>query len=475
MKELDKITPLEQDFAKWYQDIVKQGNLIAYGKIKGSMTFKPISFGIWQNIQNEMNKLLHKEGVENVYLPLLIPMSYIEKEQDHVKGFAPELATVTKVGDKVLEDPFVIRPTSEVLFGELFSDMVRSYKDLPIKYNQWANVLRWEKTTNPFLRNREFLWQEGHTVHEDPKEARKLTRKIIKMYAKFLKTYLAIPVIIGKKTPKEKFAGAISTYTIEAMMKDGKALQSGTSHYFGQNFSKAFNIQFTNKVNEKEFAYQTSWGVSTRLIGSLIMSHSDNRGIVIPPMVAPYQIDILELFGDKHPSVKKHAKLIYKDLSRKFRVRLDESSKGPGFKAGKSEIEGTPLRVEVGPRDLENGMVTIVRRDNLEKTQVEIKDIKNVVKEQLSLIQDTLYQNAKARLEENLVKCYSYDELKSLILEKKFVMVPFAGGDKEEEKIKEETGATSRCIPFDYKLKNKEECIITRKKTKRLVMFAKAY
>ena len=475
MKQLDKITPLEQDFAKWYQDVVKQGNLIAYGQAKGSMIFKPISYGIWQNIQNEMNKVFYKEGIRNVYLPLLIPMSYIEKEKDHVKGFAPELATVTKVGDKELEEPFVIRPTSEVLFGELFSNEVRSHNDLPILYNQWANVLRWEKTTNPFLRNREFLWQEGHTVHSTPEEARKLTRKMIKIYAKFLKNYLAIPVVVGKKTHKEKFAGAVSTYTIEAMMKDGKALQSGTSHYLGQNFAKAFNIEFTNKDNKKELAYQTSWGVSTRLIGALIMSHSDNRGVIIPPMIAPNQIDVLELFGDKNPEVKKAALDIYKDLSRKFRVRLDDSSKGPGFKAGKSEIEGTPLRVEVGPRDLEQGLVTIVRRDNLEKTQVKVEDIKATVKKLLSDIQNDLYESAKQRLENNMVNAYTYEELKTNIEDKKFVLVPFAGGDKEEELIKKETGASTRCIPFDYKLKEESKCIITGKKTRRLVIFARAY
>lgn len=475
MKQLDKITPLEQDFAKWYQDVVKQGNLISYGQAKGSMIFKPISYGIWQNIQNEMNKIFYKEEVRNVYLPLLIPLSYIEKEKDHVKGFAPELATVTRVGNKELEEPFVIRPTSEVLFGELFSSEVRSHNDLPILYNQWANIVRWEKTTNPFLRNREFLWQEGHTVHSTPEEARKLTRRMINIYAKFCKKYLAIPVVVGRKTPVEKFAGAVSTYTIEAMMKDGKALQSGTSHYLGQNFAKAFNVQFTNKENKKEFVYQTSWGVSTRLIGALIMSHSDNRGVIIPPMIAPNQIDVLELFGDKHESVKVAATKLYKDLSRKFRVRLDDSNKGPGFKAGKSEIEGTPIRIEVGPRDLEQGMVTIVRRDNLEKKQIKIEDVKKTAKIMMDEMQSDLYEAAKKRLEDNMVWCNSYEELKTNIEDKKFVLVPFAGGEKEEKMIKEQTGATSRCIPFDKKLDAEKPCIITGKMTRRLVIFAKAY
>ncbi|NQZ65601.1 MAG: proline--tRNA ligase [Mycoplasmatales bacterium] len=475
MKILDKITPQEEDFAKWYQDIVKQGNLISYGPSKGSMIYKPISFGIWKNIQNEINKIFSRNNIENVYLPLLIPFSYIEKEKEHVEGFAPELATVTKVGSKELEDPFVIRPTSEVLFGNLFSNEVRSYKDLPIKYYQWANVLRWEKTTNPFLRNREFLWQEGHTVHSTAIDARRMTRKILKIYIKFLKDFLAIPVISGKKTPREKFSGAVSTYTIEAMMKDGKALQSGTSHYFGQNFSRAFNIKFTNVNNESEYAYQSSWGISTRLIGALIMSHSDNRGVIIPPKIAHYQIDILELFASKNENVKAISKKLCKELSKKFRVRLDSSDKNPGFKAGKSEIEGTPLRIEVGPRDLKNDFVTLVRRDTLEKYQVKLVDVKKKAESLLKLIQNDLYKNALMRLEKNVVYKNTYDELKKEISNKKFVVVPFAGNSKDEEKIQKETGATARVIPFDRDKKNMRKCIITGKETNRLVVFARAY
>ena len=475
MRELDKITPWEEDFAKWYTDVVKQGNLMTYGNLKGSMIFKPISYGIWENIQLILNKKFKSIGIQNVYLPLLIPSSFIEKEKEHVKGFAPELATVTRVGDKELEDPLVIRPTSEVLFGQLFSSEVRSYKNLPILFNQWANVLRWEKTTNPFLRNREFLWQEGHTVHDNPLEARKLTRKMIKLYAKFLENYLAIPVIIGKKTPREKFAGAISTYTVEAMMKDGKALQAGTSHYLGQNFAKAFDISFTNKNNEDEFAYQTSWGVSTRLIGAIIMSHGDNRGVILPPKIAPNQIDILELFGDNNPNVKKVANDLYKDLSRKYRVRLDDTDKGPGFKSGKSEIEGTPLRIEIGPRDLENNLVTLVRRDTLEKEQVSIKNVKSKVKNILIDIQDSLLSSAKDRLKNNLINAENYVELKEGIENKKFVLAPFAGTSKEEKRVKEHIGATTRCIPFKYKLKTSKKCVVTGRETNRLVLFAKAY
>lgn len=474
MRELKNITPMDQDFSKWYQDVVVKGNLIEYGPTQGSMIYKPIAYGIWENITKLLNKEFKKIGVDNVYLPLLIPLDLINKEKSHIKGFAPELATITKVGDKELKEQLVIRPTSEVLFGGLFSKIIRSYKDLPIKYNQWANVLRWEKKTNPFLRNREFLWQEGHTVHSNAVEARKLTRKMIKIYSKFLETQLAIPTIIGKKTSREKFAGAVTTYTVEAMMKDGKALQCGTSHYLGQNFSKAFNISFINKENKEEYAYQTSWGISTRLIGGLIMTHGDNRGIIIPPNIAPYQIDILELFGDKEPKVKEVAKLLQKTLGRRIRVRLDSSSKGPGFKAGKSEIEGTPLRIEVGPRDLENDSVMLIRRDTLEKTLVKISDVKAESLELLKSIQNNLLLEARKRLEEKTVMVKSYDEFKESIKDKKFVKFAFAGDSKDEEKIQEETGATARCIPIN----NKEQacdCIITKKETKRWTIFARAY
>ena len=474
MKLLDKITPLEENFAKWYQDVVTKGELIAYGNAKGSMIFKPNSFGIWENIQKQMDIEIKKAGASNVYLPLLIPLSHIEKEKDHIEGFAPELATVTKVGNKDLAEPLVIRPTSEVLFCELFQKTVHSYNDLPIIYNQWANVVRWEKTTNPFLRNREFLWQEGHTVHETAKEAEDLAKKMINIYAQFAKEFLAIPVIMGEKTPREKFAGAHTTYTIEAMMKDGKALQAGTSHYLAQNFSKPFNIQFKNRENKKEFAFGTSWGVSTRLIGGLIMTHGDNRGVIVPPKVALHQIDILELFGQKNPNVRKEALKIYEELKKYFRVRLDDSDKGPGRKAGQSEIEGTPLRIEVGPRDLEKNMVTLVRRDNLEKIQVEISKIKEKSEDILNRIQKDLYENAKNRLNNNTVEAKTYTEMIKLIKEGKFVIVPFDGKEEDEKKIKEETLATARCIPFNGK-KESQKCIITNKMTNRFVIFARAY
>ncbi|WP_394343188.1 proline--tRNA ligase [Mycoplasma marinum] len=442
------------------------------------MIFKPNAYGIWENIQTEFNKIIKSKGVQNVYLPVLIPLSYIEKEKDHVKGFAPELATITKVGEKELNEYAVMRPTSEVLFGELFSKEINSYNDLPIMYNQWANVLRWEKTTNPFLRTSEFLWQEGHTAHSNALEARKLSRTMIKEYAKFLEKFLAIPTIVGKKTPKEKFAGAVTTYTIEAMMKDGKALQSGTSHYLGQNFAKAFNVSFQNKDNKQELAYQTSWGVSTRLIGAIIMTHGDDRGIIMPPKIAPTQIDVLEIFGNKHENVHATAQDLIKQLGRKWRVRLDASDKGPGFKAGQSEIQGTPLRIEVGPRDLEQGLVTLVRRDTLEKIQVPVNDVKNRIKKLLEDIHNNLLSSAKQRLEEKTVYTESYEEFKEIFKDDKnlkFVIVPFAGDEEDENKIKKETFASTRCLPFKFDKPGIRRCIITGKETKRFVIFAKAY
>ncbi|WP_435128954.1 proline--tRNA ligase [Mycoplasma sp. 6243] len=478
-RELEKITPLEENFAKWYTDVVKNGNLIAYGPSKGSIIFKPNSYGIWEIIQKELNKIFRFKGIKNVYLPLLIPKSLFDREKDHVEGFNPELATVTCVGDRELDEPLVIRPTSEVLFADLFKKSINSYNDLPIIYNQWANVVRWEKTTNPFLRSREFLWQEGHTCHSDPLEARKFTREMINTYAKFLKNFLAIPTIVGKKTPSEKFAGACSTYTLEAMMKDGKALQAGTSHYLAQNFSKPYEITFKNKENTLDYVYQTSWGVSTRLLGALIMTHGDNRGIIIPPFVAPIQVDILELFNKKSEKVSVIGKFIFNELSKKFRVNLDNSDRNPGFKASNSEIQGVPLRIEIGPRDLENDEVTFVRRDTLQKFQVKITDIKATVKQTLADIHNNLYQTALNRLKENVVYVDSYQELKQQIEAGKFVYAPFCCLDEAERRIKQETGATTRCIPIKLFKKpgNRNHCIFEdcNNITNRYVIFAKAY
>ncbi|UUD36947.1 Proline--tRNA ligase [Mycoplasmopsis californica] len=475
MKTLNKITPQKENFAKWYVDVVKNGELMEYGLVKGTIIFKPNSFGIWENIQRILNEKFKQEGVENVYLPMLIPTQQFQKEKNHIAGFNPELATITKVGDKELPEHIYIRPTSEVLFADLFRNIISEKNELPILFNQWANVLRWEKTTNPFLRNSEFLWQEGHTVHDNAIEARKLTRKMLSIYAKFIKDYLAIPTITGKKTPREKFAGACTTYTVEAMMKDGKALQSATSHYLAQNFSKPYDIKFKNKDNEFEYVYQTSWGVSTRLIGAIIMNHGDDRGVIIPPLIANTQIDILTLFSNKNPDVSKVAKQIFNKLIKKYRVKIDDTDKQPGFKAAQSEIQGVPIRIEVGPRDLANNQVSIVRRDTLEKTLVDIDKIQVFIKKLIKDIQDNLYKMAKERLDANIVEVNNYKEFKEAIAQNRFVIAPFEGEEVVEEIIQKETGATSRCILIQNKKASLKKCIYTSTKTKRRVLFAKSY
>ena len=478
MKEINKITPLEQNFSQWFIDVVTNGNLIEYGPVKGTIIFKPNAYGIWEAIQEQFNKILKKNHVKNVYLPMLIPAALINQEKDHIAGFAPELATVTQVGDKKLNEHIYIRPTSEVLFAQLFKSEIHSYQDLPLMYNQWANVLRWEKTTNPFLRTTEFLWQEGHTCHQSKQEAIDLTKQMIKTYESFVKEYLALPVIVGLKTESEKFAGAVATYTIEAMMKDGKALQSATSHYLGQNFSKIYGIDFKNNSNQFEHVYQTSWGLSTRIIGALIMAHGDNRGIIIPPKIAPYQIDILEILANKNPDVRSTANQIKTELeAHNFRIRIDQSDKSFGFKAAQSEIEGVPLRIEIGPKDLANNQVTIVRRDTLEKTVSPIDHLVDNIKNLLNEIQNNLYNQALTRLENNLVYTNNYQNFKELIKQQKFVIIPLCDDPKWEKQIKDETTATSRCIPLELKLElpKSAQCIFTNQQTNRFVIFAKAY
>ncbi|MGL6125047.1 MAG: proline--tRNA ligase [Metamycoplasmataceae bacterium] len=475
MKSIKQITPIEENFSKWYIDVVKNGNLIEYGPIKGTIIFKPNSYGIWENIQINFNKILRKQGIRNVYLPMLIPENLISKEQNHVKGFAPELATITKVGNKNLAENIYIRPTSEVLFAEFFKSEINSYNDLPKLYNQWANVLRWEKTTNPFLRNTEFLWQEGHTCHSSEEEAMNMTMKMLETYKIFLRDYLAIPVITGIKTEMEKFSGAVSTFTVEAMMKDGKALQSGTSHFLGQNFSKIFNISYKSTENKQEFVYQTSWGISTRLIGAIIMSHGDNRGIIIPPKIAPIQIDIIEIMADKEPLVKVISDKLEKQLSEKYSIRIDKSSKSGGFKAAQSEIEGVPLRIEIGPKEVRNNEVIIVRRDTLEKTTVTMDDLSKFVKQSLDSIQNNLLANAEKKMNENIVIVKSYDEFKKAINQNKFVLTPIIDNDDFEVKIKEETTATARCIPLEMEIPSEGVCIFTKNKTNRFLIYAKSY
>ncbi|MDD1373095.1 proline--tRNA ligase [Metamycoplasma hyosynoviae] len=479
MKKLEKITPQNENFAKWFTDVIQNGDLMAYGASKGSIIFKPLSFGIWDNIRKVLDEKFKSNEVQNVYLPLLIPESLLQKEKDHLQGFNPELATVTEVGGKKLTEKYFIRPTSETLFGDFFKNEVESHNDLPLILNQWANVMRWEKTTNPFLRTREFLWQEGHTIHSTEKEAVVFTKQMLQVYCEFVTEYLAIPVISGEKTPKEKFSGAEFTFTIEAMMKDGKALQSATSHYLGQNFTKVFDVKFKNKNNEFEHPYGTSWGTSTRLLGAIIMTHGDDRGIIVPPKIAPIQIDIIEILANKNPKVHEFGLYLKERLSQIFLVNLDTSMKSPGFKAANSEIHGTPLRIEVGPLDVEQNQVTFVRRDTLEKFVVSIEDVLFEAKKTLENIQNNLYTSALNRLKQNFVIATNYESFKEAIAQNKWVVTNFACNIEDEIKIKEETGASSRCIPFEFNFidtkKLKGKCFFTNKKTDTIVIFARAY
>ena len=475
-KLIKQITPLETNFSQWFIDVVTNGNLIEYGPVKGTIIFKPNAYGIWEKIQFFFNQKIKQLGVQNVYLPMLIPASLIEQEKEHIAGFAPELATITKVGNKELHEQLYIRPTSEVLFAQLFKSIIHSYQDLPLAYNQWSNVLRWEKTTNPFLRTSEFLWQEGHTCHQNELEAQQMAWKMIRLYQDFVQNYLALPVIIGQKTEQEKFAGAITTLTIEAMMKDGKALQSATSHYLGQNFSQIYKIDFKDQTNNWHHVFQTSWGLSTRIIGALIMAHGDNRGIIIPPKVAPYQIDLIEILANKNPEIKLVSQQIFAKLNKfGFRCRIDQSSKSAGFKAAQSEIEGVPLRIEIGPRDLEQNQVLFVRRDTLDKELVKLDQIEQQALATLKAIQANLLQQAQKRLEANLVYTNDYETFKTYIKEQKFVLVPLVDDVRWEEKIKEETTATARCIPLEMDLPESDLCIFSKTKTNRFVIFAKAY
>lgn len=478
MKLIKKITPIEENFSQWFIDVITNGNLIEYGPLKGTIIFKPNSYGIWEQIQYHLNNIIKKEGVRNVYLPLLMPKSLIQKEKEHVDGFAPELATITKVGNKKLNEEIYIRPTSEVLFAQLFKSEINSYNDLPKLFNQWANVVRWEKTTNPFLRTSEFLWQEGHTSHSTEEEAVDFSEKMIQVYKNFYKDYLALDVVIGKKTEREKFAGAITTWTIEAMMKDGKSLQAATSHYLGQNFSKMFNVSFKNENNQLINVYQTSWGLSTRSIGAIIMAHGDNRGIIIPPKIAPIQVDLIEVLANKDKNVITIANQLKKELEENgIRVRVDKSDKTIGFKAAQSEIEGVPIRIEIGPRDIENQQVLIVRRDTIYKTLVNIDKVVIEVKKLLESIHNDLFEKSRKLIKENIIYCNSYGKFKELIKEQKFVVVPIIEDSKElENKIKEETTATARCIPTELDLCLKEDkCIMTGKLVNHFVLFAKAY
>lgn len=473
-KFVEAITSMDVDFAQWYTDIVKKAELIDYSGVKGCMIIRPYGYAIWENIQKELDDRFKETGHENVYMPMFIPESLLQKEKDHVEGFAPEVAWVTHGGSEKLAERLCIRPTSETLFCEHYAKIIQSYNDLPKKYNQWCSVVRWEKTTRPFLRTTEFLWQEGHTAHATKEEAEIETIDMLNVYANFCEKFLAIPVVKGKKTDKEKFAGAESTYTIESLMHDGKALQSGTSHYFGDHFAKAFDIKFTDKNGEIQFAHQTSWGMTTRLIGAIIMVHGDDNGLVLPPKVAPTQVIIVPIAQHKEGVLEKASELKAR-ISKIARVKMDESDKMAGWKFSEYEMKGVPLRLEVGPKDIENNQVVLARRDNGEKTIVSMDELEEKITELLEIIQNALFEKALKHREEKTFIAKDMDEFKNISENNAgFIKAMWCGKLECEEKIKEIAGTSSRCIPFEQ-TQISQKCVCCGKEAKDMVYFGKAY
>ena len=472
-KLVEQITSMDVDFAQWYTDVVKKAELMGYSSIKGFMIFKPAGYALWENIKAELDKRFKETGVENVYMPMVIPESLLQKEKDHVEGFAPEVAWVTHGGLNELQERLCIRPTSETLFCDFYKDEVQSYRDLPKVYNQWCSVVRWEKERRPFLRSREFLWQEGHTAHATFEEAEERTQQMLNLYADFCEDFLAIPVVRGKKTDKEKFAGAEATYTIEALMHDGKALQSGTSHNFGDGFAKAYEIQYTDKDNKLKHVFQTSWGMTTRLIGALIMVHGDNSGLVLPPKVAPTQVCIVPIMQKKEGVLEKANEV--KEMLSNFRVKVDDSDKSPGWKFSEQEMRGIPLRIEMGPRDIEANQAIIVRRDTSEKITVSIDELQTKVGELLDTMQKEMLERARKHRDAHTYVAKNYDEFKEIVATKPgFVKAMWCGNQACEDKIKEETTATARCMPFTQEHIS-DTCVCCGKKATKMVYWGKAY
>ncbi len=472
-KLVTEITSMDVDFAKWYTDIVKKADLIDYSSVRGCMIIRPYGYAIWENIQKVLNQKFKETGHENVYMPMFIPEGLLNKEKDHVEGFAPEVAWVTHGGNEKLTERLCVRPTSETLFCDHYANIIESYRDLPKLYNQWCSVVRWEKTTRPFLRSCEFLWQEGHTAHATAEEAQEETIRMLNVYADFCEKYLAIPVVKGQKTDKEKFAGAVATYTIESLMHDGKALQSGTSHNFGDGFAKAFGIEFTGKDNKLTNVHQTSWGVSTRLIGAIIMVHGDDSGLVLPPNIAPIQVALIPIAQHKEGVLDKCREV--KEMLSDFTVTLDDSDKSPGWKFAEHEMKGVPLRIELGPKDIENNQAVLVRRDTREKKVVSLDNIANEVKVMLETIQDALFQKALAHREETTSVARDFDELKDIAQNKPgFIKAMWCGDEACEIKIKEETTVTSRCIPFEQE-EISDKCVCCGKPAKKMLYWGKAY
>ena len=475
-KFVENITNLLKDFPKWYTDIVLKTELCDYGPVKGTMVIRPYGFALWENIKNQLDARLKEVGYQNAYFPLLIPSSFIEKEKQHVQGFAPELATVTHVGEEALPEKLYLRPTSETIIGNMIAKWLQSYKELPMKLNQWCNVIRWEKTTRPFLRTSEFLWHEAHAVFADAKSAKKNALDDLFLYEKFMREVLAIPALIGQKSEKEKFAGGEITYGIEAMMKDGKSLQAGTSHYLGQNFSKSFNIKFQDDKKTERYAFTTSVGTSTRLIGAIVMTHGDDRGLVLPPKVAPIQVIIVPVAQHK-PGVLNTAKNIQRSLSNlHYRVQIDDSDNTPGWKFNQWEMKGVPVRIEVGPRDIENGECQVFRRDLLTKETIKMNRVEGYVSELLENIHRTMLENATKIRDKHIKHVKTFPELKKAINAGNFVSAPWCNCGECEDAIKTETnGVTTRVMPFDATLEKDAKCVKCGNPAKVEIIFAKAY
>lgn len=469
---VERIADIEEDFPRWYTDVVLKTGLVDYGPVKGTMVIRPYGYGIWELIQQELDKRFKATGHKNAYFPLLIPMSYFTKEAEHVEGFAPEVAVVTRAGGEELAEPLAIRPTSETIIGTMYSKWLQSYRDLPILINQWANIMRWEKTTRPFLRTSEFLWQEGHTVHATYEEAMEETLKMLSVYKEFAENCLAIPVITGRKTEKEKFAGAVATYGMEAMMKDGKSLQAGTSHYLGQNFSKAFDIKFLDKDGTQKLGYTTSWGVSTRLIGALIMAHGDSRGLVLPPVVAPVQVVIVPVAAKKGGVMEKCEEVARSLEAAGIRVELDASDNSPGWKFNEWEMKGVPLRIELGPRDIEAGKAMIFRRDTLEKTEYPLDGLTETVKGLLTAVQKDMLEAARVRRDGRIIYADDLDGLLDGVEKGNFVKAGWCGCRACEDEVKAKTAATARVFAEG---ETSEKCVVCGKKAEHTVIFARAY
>ncbi|MGN7356049.1 proline--tRNA ligase [Paenibacillus sp. SAF-054] len=473
-----EITPQGEDFSRWYIDVIKKADLMDYSPVRGCIVFRPDGYEIWEHIQHELDRRFKETGHRNAYFPLFIPESFFQKEKEHVEGFNPELPWVTEAGGDKLEERLAIRPTSETMFGHMYSKWIQSYRDLPVLINQWANVVRWEKRTLPFLRTSEFLWQEGHTAHETEEEAREETMKMLEVYRDFVEEYLAIPVITGQKTPSEKFAGAVDTFSIEAMMKDGRAVQAGTSHYLGTNFAVAFDIQYLSRENKQEYVHTTSWGTSTRLIGSMIMVHGDDRGLALPPKVAPTQVIMVPIGPPKTwEAVVGRTDELFAELKQAgIRVRVDDRSDvRPGWKFNEYEMRGVPVRLEIGPRDMENGVCVLVSRITGEKKVVQQANLVEEVQTMLDQVQREMFDRAKQFMTDNFYSVDTLEEMKTSMEEKRgFSLAGWCGSAECESKVKEETGATSRNIPFSP-AEEKHTCLVCGQPAKHTVVFARAY